>query len=77
MLINKYKYTGQWRFGKKHGQGSAKYISGATYTGKFWNNLYHGKGEYITPSGEAYQLFFNQGTLISYTLKNDVVGIAE
>ena len=38
-------YTGEWKDGKRHGQGTATFDNGrATYTGEFKDGKWHGQG---------------------------------
>ena len=48
------QYTGQFKFGKKHGHGTVIFANGSKYVGQFRDNEYHGQGSMTTPSGEKY-----------------------
>ena len=53
------RYIGEWKDGKKHGQG--KYTSaddngeGDKYIGEFKDDKKHGQGKYIWPNGDEYE----------------------
>jgi hypothetical protein len=51
---NEEKYVGQEKDGKRHGQGTATYSSGAEYIGQWKGGNRHGWGKYIDPSGSMY-----------------------
>ena len=42
-----YKYVGEWKDGKEHGQGTKIYPGGAKYVGEFRNGSIHGLGTYV------------------------------
>ena len=41
-------YRGQWKDGKRHGQGQMIYNIGSVYVGQWKENMKHGKGKYIS-----------------------------
>ena len=43
-LSGESKYVGEWREGKKHGQGTQTYLGGNKYVGQFKDDEYHGEG---------------------------------
>ena len=48
------QYTGQFKFGKKHGHGTVIFANGSKYVGQFRDNEYHGQGTMTGPGGEKY-----------------------
>ena len=38
------KYKGEWKDGKKHGQGILTYANGGKYEGEWKDNKKHGRG---------------------------------
>ena len=44
-------YTGEWRRGKRCGQGQQLYSSGAIYVGMWIDDKFQGQGRYIYPDG--------------------------
>ena len=40
-------YTGQFKAGKRHGQGECKYGNGKIYTGEWKDGENHGKGKMV------------------------------
>ena len=67
------QYVGEFKDGKRHGQGTYTYVSGATYVGEFKNGRKHGKGTMTYAYGDQYvgewkdDKFHGQGT---YTKPN-------
>jgi len=51
---NEYKYIGEYKDGKKHGQGTFISINGHKYVGEFKNNQMHGQGTFTYASGHKY-----------------------
>ena len=49
------KYTGYWKDGYRHGQGTYQYGSGAKYTGNYSYNQMEGFGKFTWTSGESYE----------------------
>ena len=47
-------YEGEWRNGKKHGQGTYTWADGARYEGEWAYGRAHGYGTYTTVSGKRY-----------------------
>ena len=47
-------YTGEVKYGKPHGQGTAYYPNGAQYVGEFKDGERNGQGTHILPSGSKY-----------------------
>jgi hypothetical protein len=46
------KYLGEWKDGKRHGQGTYTYASGDKYAGEFKDGMMHGQGTYTYGLGE-------------------------
>ena len=51
---NDYKYVGEWKKGKKHGQGILTWGSGAKYVGAFQKNEREGQGTMTYADGAKY-----------------------
>ena len=47
------RYVGEWRYGKRHGQGTHTFASGHKYVGEWRKNLPHGKGTWTTPGDDG------------------------
>ena len=60
---NKGKYVGEWKDGKKHGQGTFTYgkgkWEGEKYEGEFKDGYRHGQGTYTWSNGDKYIGEFN------------------
>jgi hypothetical protein len=54
-------YTGHLRAGRRHGKGSVKFDSGASYEGEFVEDDYSGQGTETTSSGHRYVGEFKAG----------------
>ena len=54
-------YEGEWRDGKKHGQGTYTFASGSKYVGKFRGGKKHGQGIYTFAKGDKYIGEFKEG----------------
>jgi hypothetical protein len=49
------KFVGEWKDGKKHGQGTLTFAkSGNKYVGEFRNTKMNGQGTLISPDGSSY-----------------------
>ena len=46
-------YAGEWKDGKKHGQGIYTWADGERYEGEFVDGIYHGEGTFIYSSGRT------------------------
>ncbi|MBC93316.1 MAG: hypothetical protein CMM38_06705 [Rhodospirillaceae bacterium] len=51
---NEYKYVGEFKDNKKHGQGTYTWATGNKYVGEFKDNKIHGKGTFTSADGEKY-----------------------
>jgi hypothetical protein len=47
-------YEGDFKHGKKHGNGTMKWDNGARYKGEWENDMMHGKGEFTGVDGSVY-----------------------
>ncbi len=48
------KYAGEFKDGKKHGQGTYTYASGDKYVGEYKDGKANGQGTYTYANGEKY-----------------------
>jgi len=79
---NKGKYVGEWKDGKKHGQGTYTFLDDfGKYVGEFKNDKRHGQGTYYEGEGpfkgEWYEGEFKDGTLwngTSYDKDGNITG---
>ena len=51
---NEYKYVGEFKDDKKHGQGTYTWATGNKYVGEFKDNKINGKGTFTSADGEKY-----------------------
>ena len=56
-----FKYVGEWKDGKWHGQGTHTWPDGIKYVGEFKDNKYHGQGAITSPDGKKYVGEFKDG----------------
>ena len=62
------KYMGEWKDGKRHGQGNMTYHDGRKYVGEWKDGGKNGQGTFTSPDGEKYvgewkdNKFHGQGT---------------
>lgn len=54
-------YSGQYRYGKKHGLGSMTYPDGSKYRGQWAYNKRHGRGTYFYKDGGKYSGEWKEG----------------
>ena len=54
-------YDGNWLEGYHGGLGSMKFKSGEIYSGEFHDNLPHGKGEFLYPTGDKEEVKMEGG----------------
>ncbi|MBL10100.1 MAG: hypothetical protein CL402_06230 [Acidiferrobacteraceae bacterium] len=78
-LSGESKYVGEWREGKKHGQGTETYLGGNKYVGQFKDDEIHGEGIETFPDGEKYVGEFKEGNrhgqgTFTYSSGNKYVG---
>jgi hypothetical protein len=55
-------YRGEFKAGRKHGQGEIRYSNGRRYVGSFKKGRKHGMGTYTLADGSHYEGFFEKGT---------------
>ena len=48
------KYVGEYKYGKRHGQGTLTYANGYKYIGEFRDGKRHGQGTYTFADGSKY-----------------------
>jgi len=60
------RYEGQWKGGRKHGQGTYTYAGGGKYVGEFVDDKRHGTGQYTYPDGDTYEGEFRFGRREGY-----------
>ena len=48
------EYVGEYKDGKKHGQGTYTWFDGGIYVGKWKDGKEHGQGTYTSPVGTKY-----------------------
>jgi len=49
------KYMGEWKDGKRHGQGTMTYHDGSKFVGKWKDGRKNGQGTETYPSGRKYE----------------------
>ena len=54
-------YTGEWKDGRRHGQGTYAYAYGTTYTGEWKDGERNDKGIEAHPDGTKYPGEFKDG----------------
>lgn len=54
-------YEGEWVAGYQSGQGSMRFRSGDTYTGGFMENVPHGSGQFLYPTGDTEEVLMEAG----------------
>jgi hypothetical protein len=54
------KYEGEWKNGKRDGQGNLTYSNGSKYTGGWKNNRMHGQGIKIYASDHLYKKYIGE-----------------
>ena len=62
-FANGVKYVGEWKDGKRHGQGAYTYASSAKYVGEWKDGKKHGQGAYTYASGARYVGEFKDGEM--------------
>lgn len=82
----KAQYTGDFRFGKKHGTGKMRFPDGGVYTGSWADDQREGAGTYYYPNGDVFTgrwasgkkqgrgsyTYANNGSKLAGTWENDV-----
>ena len=59
--IHGHTYEGEWKDGKRHGQGKFTYASGDTYEGEWKDGNEHGQGRLTYPNGYTYEGEYKDG----------------
>ena len=54
-------YRGEFKAGRRHGQGEIRYSNGRRYVGSFKKGRKHGRGTYTLADGSHYEGFFAKG----------------
>jgi hypothetical protein len=57
------KYEGEFKDGKRHGQGTGTYLNGEKYVGEFKEGKRHGQGTYTYSDGSKYEGEFKDGEI--------------
>ena len=52
--IHVFGYVGEWKDGKKNGQGTYTYSNGGQYVGEYEKDKRHGQGAYTKSNGDKY-----------------------
>lgn len=55
------RYEGEWKDGKKHGQGRMVYANGYEYVGEWADDTATGQGIFLWPNGDRYEGMMYQG----------------
>jgi len=55
------KYVGEWKDGKRRGQGTLTWANGSKYVGEFRDNKPHGQGTFTWKAGHRYVGEFRYG----------------
>ncbi|KAF9256844.1 hypothetical protein L218DRAFT_949662 [Marasmius fiardii PR-910] len=68
-----YRYVGQVSGGKRQGRGTVTYANGATYSGDWWQDKKHGKGDLVENSQHTSGIFINDqyradGVIVDLTI---------
>ena len=48
-------YSGQWKYGTRHGRGKQLWSDGSIYEGYFESDMAYGKGRLIHADGDVYE----------------------
>jgi len=63
-------YVGNWKDGKRNGQGYQANSDGSKYVGKWKNNKYHGKGTYTFANGTVKSGIWDNGEYLYESVKD-------
>ena len=58
------RYVGEWKDGKKHGQGTYTYANGDKYVGGWKKGLRHGKGTFTHANGKIEEGIWKKDKLV-------------
>ena len=58
------KYVGEFRDGKRHGQGTFTWASGSKYVGEYRDGKINGQGTYTFANGSKYVGYWNDGQYV-------------
>ena len=58
------KYVGEWKDGKKHGQGTNTFADGYKYVGEFKDGIRHGQGTFTATDGRVMKGIWKDGELV-------------
>jgi hypothetical protein len=58
---NLYKYIGEWKNGRRHGQGTQIYTGGERYEGGWRNGQSYGEGTFTSPNGNKTKGILKRG----------------
>lgn len=75
--LNEFKYVGQYKDGKKNGQGTFNFSNGSKYVGEWKDGERHGQGTYTYPDGEKWIGEFRDGkdwNTITYDKNGNILG---
>ena len=59
---------GNWKDGKRHGNGTFYYANGSKYVGDWEHNLKHGEGVFTFEDGNTYMGEFERDRMVNRTL---------
>ena len=54
-------YDGEWKYGKRHGNGTEEYSDGSKHVGIFINDVAEGDGTFIFPNGSRCKGYWRDG----------------
>ncbi len=60
------KYVGEWKDGKKHGQGTFSWPGGAKYVGEFKDDKQHGQGTLTFDDGKVLKCTWVNGEAVEW-----------
>lgn len=55
------EYTGEWKDGEMHGEGTFTWKDKSSYKGEYYQNKKHGKGVFIFPNEDRYDGHWEKG----------------
>jgi len=72
------KYVGEYKDGKRNGQGTITWSDGNKYEGEWKDGEYHGQGTFSFDDGEEYVGIFKEGkpwNIIVFDSKQNIIGM--